>query len=86
MSRYHVDPKTNRAEVAFVVRDDWQNRGIGSFLLKSLTSIAKNNGASGFTAEVLRNNKARQAVLDKSEAKVSTKLQQNVYRYRRDFA
>ncbi len=86
VGRYYLDPKTNRAEVAFVVRDDWQNRGIGSFLLKTLTSIAKNNGISGFTAEVLRNNKAMQAVLNKSETKVSTKLQQNVYSYRMDFA
>jgi acyl CoA:acetate/3-ketoacid CoA transferase beta subunit len=26
---YYLDPRTNRAEVAFVVRDQWQNRGIG---------------------------------------------------------
>ena len=30
IGRYYLDQKTNRAEVAFVVRDDWQNRGIGT--------------------------------------------------------
>ena len=27
IGRYYLDQKTNRAEVAFVVRDDWQKRG-----------------------------------------------------------
>ena len=86
VGRYYLNPKTNRAEVAFVVRDEWQGRGIGSFLLKYLTTIAKRQGISGFTAEVLRENKAMQAVLNKSEAKVHSKLRQNVYSYTLDFA
>ncbi len=86
VGRYYLDPKTNRAEVAFVVHDDWQNRGIGGFMLNALTGIAKSHGISGFTAEVLRDNKAMQAVLNKSETKVTTKLDQDVYSYRMDFA
>ena len=78
VGRYFLNPKTNRAEVAFVVRDEWHNRGIGTFLLKLLTGIAKRHGISGFTAEVLRQNKAMQAVLNKSETKVDSKLQQDV--------
>ena len=54
VGRYYLDPKTNRAEVAFVVRDRWQNLGVGTFLLSYLTNIAKSHGISGFTAEVLR--------------------------------
>ena len=86
VGRYYLDPKTNLAEVAFVVRDDWQNRGIGTFLLKYLTAIAKRNGISGFTAEVLRENKAMQAVFNRSETKVTSKLEQDVYSYTLDFA
>ena len=82
---YYLNLKTNRAEVAFVVRDRWHNRGIGTFLLRYLTSIAKGQGISGFTAEVLRANKPMQAVFNKSECKVSTKLEGNVYSYRLDF-
>ena len=85
VGRYYLNPKTNRAEVAFVVRDDWQNRGIGKFLLKTLTNIAKSHGISGFTAEVLRDNKGMQTVLNKSEAKVSTRVEQDVCSYRMDF-
>jgi GNAT superfamily N-acetyltransferase len=48
---------THTAEVAFVVRDDYQNRGIGSELLAYLTYLAKRGGLLGFTAEVLIENR-----------------------------
>ena len=82
---YYLNPKTNRAEVAFVVRDRWQNRGIGSFLLSHLAGIARRQGLSGFTAEVLRQNKAMQAVFNKSDARVTSRLDGNVYSFRIDF-
>jgi GNAT superfamily N-acetyltransferase/acyl CoA:acetate/3-ketoacid CoA transferase beta subunit len=69
IGRYYLDEKTNFAEVAFVVRDDWQNKGVGTFLMKHLATIAKRNGISGFTAEVLRENRAMQRVFSKSEFK-----------------
>jgi acyl-CoA hydrolase/RimJ/RimL family protein N-acetyltransferase len=85
MGRYYLDTKTNRAEVAFVVADDWQGRGIGKFLLHTLTRIAKRNGIRGFTAEVLADNKAMQAVFNRSGYKVSSQLQDRVYSYVIDF-
>jgi GNAT superfamily N-acetyltransferase len=85
IGRYYLDEKTNFAEVAFVVRDDWQNRGIGTFLLKHLTAIAKRNGISGFTAEVLRDNRAMRKVLSKSEYRVSSTPAQDVYSFRIEF-
>lgn len=44
VGRYYLNEKTNRAEVAFVIRDDWQDLGIGSFLFRHLVTIAKRNG------------------------------------------
>lgn len=44
------------AEVAFVVREDFQNMGITSYLLGVLEKIAKENGYKGFNATVLREN------------------------------
>jgi RimJ/RimL family protein N-acetyltransferase len=82
---YYLDPKTNRAEVAFVVHDKWQNRGIGTFLFKYLTAIARSNGIGGFTAEVLLQNKAMQAILEKCDCKVINELGEGVYSYRLDF-
>ncbi len=86
IGRYYLDEKTNLAEVAFVVRDAWQNKGIGGFLFKYLSSIARQNGITGFTAEVLRENTAMQKVFRKSEFKVTSELNDNVYSFRIDFA
>ncbi|PLX45755.1 MAG: acetyl-CoA hydrolase [Deltaproteobacteria bacterium] len=44
------------AEVAFVVREDFQNKGIASYLIARLAEIAKKNGFIGFKAIVLDTN------------------------------
>ncbi len=82
---YYLDPKTNLAEVAFVVSDKWQNHGIGTFLLKHLMRIARRNGIRGFTAEVLTENKPMQAVINKSNCKIKSKFTGNVHSYEMDF-
>jgi acyl-CoA hydrolase/GNAT superfamily N-acetyltransferase len=82
---YYLDPKTNLAEVAFVVHDQWQNRGIGAFLLRHLIRIARRNGIRGFTAEVLAENKAMQAVINKSNCKIASRFSGNVHSYEMDF-
>ncbi len=82
---YYLDAKTNMAEVAFVVRDDWQNRGIGTYLLRYLMRIARRNGIRGFTAEVLNDNKPMQSVFNKSNCKLATKFTGNVISYQMAF-
>jgi GNAT superfamily N-acetyltransferase/acyl CoA:acetate/3-ketoacid CoA transferase beta subunit len=81
IGRYYLDEKSNMAEVAFVVRDDWQNKGIGTFLMKYLTQIAKRNGIRGFAAEVLRDNRAMQRVFHKSDYKVTSAPHDDVYSF-----
>ncbi len=85
IGRYYLNPRTNRAEVAFIVRDQWQNRGIGTFLLKYLVTIAKRNGIAGFTAEVMVENKPMMAVLHKSGCKIHSRLEDRVYSFELDF-
>jgi acetate---CoA ligase (ADP-forming) len=46
------------AEVAFLVRDDFQGRGISTLLLERLAGIAAASGFIGFEAEVLSDNRA----------------------------
>ncbi len=83
---YYLDPGANRAEVAFVVRDAWQNRGIGTFLHRQLITLARRNGIAGFTADVLRENKAMQAVFQKSGCQVRSRLVEGVYHFDIDFS
>lgn len=85
VGRYYLDEKTNRAEVAFVIRDDWQNKHLGTFLFKKLADLAKRNGITGFTAEVLRENTRMQSIFNHSGFQIKTRLQEGVYSYIMDF-
>ena len=56
VGRYHLDPATNYADCAFVVRDDWQDKGVGGYLVNRLIEVARNSGIKGFTADILTEN------------------------------
>ncbi len=86
IGRYYLDEKTNMAEVAFVVHDDWQNKKIGSFLLKHMANIARRNGIRGFTAEVLRANRPMQRVFNRCDQSVVSTPNDDVISYRIEFA
>jgi acyl-CoA hydrolase/GNAT superfamily N-acetyltransferase len=85
VGNYYLDPKTNKAEVAFTVADHWQRRGIGSFMLKHLTRMARRNGIGGFTAEVMAENKGMQTVFNRSGLKVKSHYRGDVFSYEMDF-
>ncbi len=55
---YYLDPKTNMAEIAFIVRGDWQKKGIASLLLSYLTIIARERNIRGFWGTTLNQNRA----------------------------
>jgi acyl-CoA hydrolase/GNAT superfamily N-acetyltransferase len=79
ISRYKVDPADNLAEIAFLVRDDWQQRGLGTWMMEKLTDIAIKRGIKGFKAEVLAQNKKMMYVFHKSRFPVRTKLEDGAY-------
>jgi len=54
-----------RAELAFVVIDAWQGRGIGSILMRCLIEIARAARLQELTAEVLPENAAMRGVFGK---------------------
>jgi acyl-CoA synthetase (NDP forming)/RimJ/RimL family protein N-acetyltransferase len=57
VGRYErLGPDAPDAEVAFVVEDAEQGRGVGSVLLEHLAEAARENGVSRFVAEVLPHN------------------------------
>lgn len=53
------------AEVAFIVGDDYQGRGIGTFLMAALAVAARSDGVHQFTARVLADNYAMRAILER---------------------
>jgi RimJ/RimL family protein N-acetyltransferase len=57
--------EAGRAEMAFVVIDAWQGRGIGSLLLRHLVKLANASGLNELTAEVLPENIAMKKVFEK---------------------
>jgi RimJ/RimL family protein N-acetyltransferase len=54
-----------RAEMAFVVIDTWQGRGVGSILMRHLVKIASDAGLKELMAEVLPENAAMIKVFGK---------------------
>ena len=53
--------------------------------MKHLATIAKRNGIAGFTAEVMRDNKPMQAVINHSGMKVRSTLNEGVFHFEMDF-
>ena len=79
VGQYGIDESTHTAEVAFAVRDDQQNSGIGFELLKYLTYLAKRQGLLGFTADVLVENKPMLHVFEKGGFDIKRKIDSGVY-------
>jgi GNAT superfamily N-acetyltransferase/acyl CoA:acetate/3-ketoacid CoA transferase beta subunit len=79
MSRYDVDLATRLAEIAFVVRDDWQGRGLGTLLMKRMSEIARARGLAGFSADVLARNKAMLMVFQRSGLEVVSQFDGSTY-------
>lgn len=79
IAQYYLDPKTQSAEVAFVVQDEWQQKGMGTLLLNYLTRVAKQRGVRRFYAKVLPKNKPMLAVFYNSGYKINTEFDGDVY-------
>lgn len=65
LGEYYLEEDGLWANVAFAVRDSFQNRGIGTELLAFLIHIARRQGLLGLTAEVLKENEPMLRVFEK---------------------
>jgi acyl-CoA hydrolase/RimJ/RimL family protein N-acetyltransferase len=79
VGQYAIDEPSHTAEVAFIVRDELQNQGIGSELLNYLTFLAKKQGLLGFTAEVLTHNRQMLHLFEKMGFKIAKRMSEGVY-------
>ncbi len=72
VGRYERYPLTSTAEVAFVVRDDYQHLGLGHRLLDALADAAVARNITTFTAETLFENHDMMSVFLHSKFPVTT--------------
>jgi len=85
MGQYFIDEATHTAEVAFVVRDEYQNQGIGAELLSYLTYIAKKDGLHGFAASVLMDNKKMLQLFEKMGFVIEKRAEAGMYELKISF-
>jgi acyl-CoA hydrolase/RimJ/RimL family protein N-acetyltransferase len=79
VGRYNLNPKTNLAEAAFVVRDEIQGKGIGTALFHALAEAGRSRGLRGFTAQVMPDNHAMLQVFNKVFPKVESRMEEGAY-------
>lgn len=56
VARYEQTDRVDTAEIAFVIQDGWQNRGLGTLMLDALLAAAEARGIRRFRAYVLAGN------------------------------
>ncbi|MFZ3149667.1 MAG: GNAT family N-acetyltransferase [Methanothrix sp.] len=79
LGQYGLNSDTYTADVALVVRDDCQKKGVAGELLSYLTYLAKKQGLLGFTAEVLVGNEPVFRLFKKMGFDVSKRNEDGVY-------
>lgn len=65
VARYNHDPERKMADFAIVVRDDWQNCGLGTTLLLKLFAIGREQGINRFVSMIDTENRVMKHLLRK---------------------
>ena len=79
LAQFTTNEGSHTAEVAIVIKDDYQNKGIGTELLIHLTYIAKKQGLLGFSADVLKDNRAMIHLFEKVGFNIEKKTKPDIY-------
>ena len=79
MCSYEYDVKTGNAEVSFAVMDDWQGKGLGTYMLDLLVKVGRSRDIKTFTAEVLSTNAGMLNLFYRTGLNVNAKLEDDVY-------
>ncbi len=78
VGRYEPTEEEGTAEVALVVQDGWQGRGLGSLLLEDVLSAAQARGIRRFRAYVLADNERMLRLLRTCVPILERKLEEGV--------
>ncbi len=82
VGRYMTDAAKMEAEVAFVVRDDWQRKGLGTHLFGQLVKIARENDIYRLRASVLAENSGMLKIFHRSGLGMETSTAAGVVQVR----
>ena len=85
LAQYFRDPASNFAEVAFIVGDEWQGRGLGKELFVALAATAEQHGIRGFTAEVLVGNTAMMHMFQSTGLEIMSSIKDGCYHLKMPF-
>jgi acyl-CoA hydrolase/L-amino acid N-acyltransferase YncA len=80
VARYMTDAAKESAELAFVVRDDRQRKGLGTILFNRLIEIGREEGIHRFNADVLAENSGMLKIFHRSGMIVATSTDEGVVR------
>lgn len=78
VARYIYDEQAREAEIAIVIEDRWQNRGLGTLLLGELVDYAKGKGIDRLRAYVLADNVRMLKLIRRVTTIVDRKLESGV--------
>jgi RimJ/RimL family protein N-acetyltransferase len=78
VGRYMTNPAKRAAEMAFVVADDFQRQGLGTYLFHRLIEIGKQEGIKVFHADVLPENAGMLKIFHRSGLSTETTTEEGV--------
>jgi len=78
IGRYFLQKNGKEADMAFVVRDDFQRQGLGSILFERLVDIGTSRGVQTFSADVLMENSGMLKIFKRSNMDVHTTSEDGV--------
>jgi GNAT superfamily N-acetyltransferase len=78
VGRYDATDEPDTVEVAFVVQDNWQNRGLGTILFDAILRAAVARSYRRFSAYVLTDNRRMLDLITRFTRVESRKTEQNV--------
>ncbi len=78
VARYEPSDEEDTAEVALVVQDYWQGKGLGTLLLEEILRAGEANGIRQFRAYVLADNRRMLAMLSRLTDVQQRKIEQGV--------
>jgi acyl-CoA hydrolase len=79
-ARYVKDNRSAYGDLAFIVDEKFQGRGIATYLYKMLVRLAQERGLKGFTAEVLPDNQEMMKVFEKGGLPIDARVETGLYR------